>query len=76
MTKRDWAFVAACVAGALVFGVWSVRMGIAFHRAQHGITELSSSRRHAAEPPAPGNATLDADDTDDDDVDRQTGQKR
>jgi len=25
MKKRDWAFVAACVAGALMFGIWASR---------------------------------------------------
>ncbi len=47
MRKRDWAFVAACVAGALLFGVWSFQMGIAFHRSQHGATDLSSSHRRS-----------------------------
>jgi hypothetical protein len=47
MRKRDWAFVAACFAGALLFGVWSVQMGIAFHRSRLGMTDLSSSHRQA-----------------------------
>ena len=64
MRKRDWAFVAICVAGALFFGVWSVRMGIAFHRAQ-GVTDLSSSRRHTEQlPPANAPAVLEANDID------------
>jgi len=60
MRKRDWAFVAACVAGALLFGVWSFQMGIAFHRSQHGATDLQFAsaqpgRRFRAQPgPAPG----------------------
>ncbi len=45
MKKRDWAFVAACIAAALLFGVWSVQMGIAYHRAQRGPTDLSSANR-------------------------------
>ena len=45
MKKRDWAFVAACVAGAMLFGVWSFQMGIAFHRSRQGATDLSSSHR-------------------------------
>ncbi|MGY3482342.1 hypothetical protein ACVW1C_000225 [Bradyrhizobium sp. USDA 4011] len=45
MKKRDWAFVAACVAGALLFGVWSFQIGIAFHRSRQGATDLSSSHR-------------------------------
>ncbi|QOZ26061.1 hypothetical protein XH93_22515 [Bradyrhizobium sp. CCBAU 51753] len=47
MKKRDWAFVAACAAGALLFGVWSVQMGIAYHRSRLGVTDLSSSHRQA-----------------------------
>ncbi|WP_342722049.1 hypothetical protein AAFG07_22275 [Bradyrhizobium sp. B097] len=47
MKKRDWAFVAACVAGALLFGVWSFQMGIAFHRSRQGATDLSSSHRRS-----------------------------
>ncbi|WP_210345473.1 hypothetical protein [Bradyrhizobium sp. CCBAU 53421] len=43
--KRDWAFVAACVAGALLFGVWSFEMGSAFHRSRQRATDLSSSHR-------------------------------
>ena len=34
MKKRDWAFVAACLAGALLFGVWSIRLGVEFYRSQ------------------------------------------
>jgi hypothetical protein len=64
MRKRDWAFVAACVAGAMVLGVWSVRMGIAFHRA-HGVTDLSSSqRRTEPAPAADAPAVLQKDDLD------------
>lgn len=47
MKKRDWAFVAACVAGAVLFGVWSFQMGIAFHRSRQGSTDLSSSHRRS-----------------------------
>ncbi|WP_244065569.1 hypothetical protein [Bradyrhizobium sp. Ce-3] len=47
MKKRDWAFVVACVAGAVLFGVWSVQMGLAFHRSQQAATDLSSSRRQS-----------------------------
>ncbi|QPF81867.1 hypothetical protein IC762_18875 [Bradyrhizobium genosp. L] len=64
MKKRDWAFVAVCAAGALLFGVWSVRMGIAFHRSHQGVTELSSSQRHRAGASAEGAATREADDSD------------
>ncbi|MFT5554000.1 MAG: hypothetical protein ACI9P3_003419 [Bradyrhizobium sp.] len=45
MKKRDWAFVAACVAGALMFGIWSVQMGFAFHRSRQVPTDLSRSHR-------------------------------
>ena len=48
MKKRDWAFVAACAAGALLFGIWSFQMGIAFHRSQQQRpTDLSSSHRRS-----------------------------
>lgn len=47
MKKRDWAFVAACVAAAVLFGVWSFQMGIAFHRSRQGSTDLSSSHRRS-----------------------------
>lgn len=47
MKKRDWAFVAACAAGALLFGVWSFQMGIAFHRSRQGPTDFSSSHRRS-----------------------------
>ncbi|WP_143046574.1 hypothetical protein [Bradyrhizobium erythrophlei] len=47
MKKREWAFVAACVAGAVLFGVWSFQMGIAFHRSRQGSTDLSSSHRRS-----------------------------
>ncbi|WP_143271564.1 hypothetical protein [Bradyrhizobium mercantei] len=54
MKKRDWVFVACCVAGALLFGVWSFQMGLAFHRSQQGPTDLSSSHRHSQDgSPAP-----------------------
>ncbi|GIQ77841.1 hypothetical protein BraRD5C2_62910 [Bradyrhizobium sp. RD5-C2] len=43
MKKRDCAFVAACAAGALLFGIWSFQMGIAFHRSRQAPTDLSSS---------------------------------
>ncbi|MBR0872667.1 hypothetical protein JQ633_20055 [Bradyrhizobium tropiciagri] len=66
MRKRDWAFVAVCVAGALFFGVWSVRLGINFHRAQgtdQSATDLSSSHRRARPlPAADAPAALNADD--------------
>jgi len=45
MKKRDWAFLAACIAAALLFGVWSFQMGIAYHRAHPGSTDLSSANR-------------------------------
>jgi hypothetical protein len=63
MKKRDWAFVAACVAGAVLFGVWSFQMGIAFHRSQQGATDLSSSHRRSQNgSSASGPARLQADD--------------
>ncbi|KRP95958.1 hypothetical protein ACVIHI_002486 [Bradyrhizobium sp. USDA 4524] len=72
MRKRDWAFVAACVAGALLFGVWSFQMGIAFHRSQHGATDLSSSHRRSQDSAsAHGPARPKADDGD-----QQAGQPR
>jgi hypothetical protein len=49
MQKRDWALVAASIAGALLFGVWSFQMGVAYHRLQHGATDLSSSKRHGGD---------------------------
>jgi len=49
MKKRDWAFVAVCVAGALLFGGWSVRMGIAYQRSQQGVTDISSSHRRGGD---------------------------
>ncbi len=64
MRKRDLAFVAACITGALLFGVWSVRLGVDFYRSQHGATDLSSSRRQAApveQPAPPGAAHAKAD---------------
>ncbi|WP_145987174.1 MULTISPECIES: hypothetical protein [Bradyrhizobium] len=45
MKKRDWAFVAACVSGAVLFGVWSFQIGNAFHRSQETATDRSSLRR-------------------------------
>jgi hypothetical protein len=45
--KGDWAFVVACVAVAIVCGVWSVKLGTAHYKAQQGATEFSSSRRPA-----------------------------
>jgi len=52
-TRRDRAFVAACIAGALLFGMWSFKVGMEFRRSQPGATDLSSSRRQRAdEPPA------------------------
>ncbi|MBR1160755.1 hypothetical protein [Bradyrhizobium elkanii] len=72
MRKRDWAFVAACVAGALLFGVWSFQMGIAFHRSQHGATDLSSAHRRSQDgASARSPAGLQADDGD-----QQAGQPR
>lgn len=72
MKKRDWIFVAACVAGALLFGVWSFQMGIAFHRSQQGATDLSSSHRRSQDGGSASNpARLQADDSDE-----QAGQPR
>jgi hypothetical protein len=45
MKKRDWAFVVASLAGAVLFGVWSVRVGVQFYRSQHAPTEFASSQR-------------------------------
>jgi hypothetical protein len=45
ITRRDWAFVAACIAGALLLGVWSFRLGVEFHRSQLAATDLSSKGR-------------------------------
>jgi hypothetical protein len=32
--KGEWAFVAVCVAGAIICGTWSVKLGIAHYKAQ------------------------------------------
>ncbi|MES5488736.1 hypothetical protein QMZ05_38850 [Bradyrhizobium sp. INPA03-11B] len=65
MKKRDWVFVAACVAGALLFGIWSVQMGFAFHRSRQGPTDLSSSHRRSQDTSSVRSpARLDADDGD------------
>ncbi|KWV57448.1 hypothetical protein AS156_39790 [Bradyrhizobium macuxiense] len=53
LKKRDWVFVAVCIAGALLFGAWSVQMGVAYHRSQHGPTDLSSSNRRGGDAPSP-----------------------
>jgi len=72
MKKRDWAFVAACVSGAVLFGVWSVQMGIAFHRSQETATDLSSLHRRSPDgASASSPARLEGDDGG-----RQTGQPR
>lgn len=72
MKKRDWAFVAACVAGAVLFGVWSFQMGLAFHRSRQGATDLSSSHRRSQNgASARSPARLPADDGDE-----QAGQPR
>jgi hypothetical protein len=49
ITRRDWAFVAACIAGAVLLGVWSFRSGLEFRRTQSGATDLSSARRHGGD---------------------------
>lgn len=65
MKKRDWAFVAASMAGAVLFGVWSFHMGIAFHRSQQNTTDLSSLRRHSQDGVSTGGpARLQGDDGD------------
>jgi len=65
MKKRDWVFVAACVAGALLFGVWSVQMGFAFHRSRQTPTDLSSSHRRSQNTSATSSSVrLEADDGD------------
>lgn len=72
MKKRDWAFVAACVSGAVLFGVWSFQMGIAFHRSQETATDLSSLHRSGPDgASASSPARLEGDDGD-----QQTGQPR
>jgi hypothetical protein len=45
MKKRDWAFVAVCLAAAIGFGTLSVKLGVEHYRATHGATEFSSSQR-------------------------------
>jgi hypothetical protein len=45
--KADWAFVAVCVAGAIICGTWSVKLGIEHYKPQPGATEFSSSHRSA-----------------------------
>ena len=60
ITRRDWAFVAACIAGALLFGVWSFRLGLEYRRSQPGATDLSSSRRQRADEPPANAATREA----------------
>jgi hypothetical protein len=42
MTKRDWAFVALCLFGAILCGNWSVKYAMDY-RAQRGVSEFSSS---------------------------------
>jgi hypothetical protein len=42
--KYDWAFVAACLAAAIVCGVSGVKLAIAHYKAQHS---ASSSHRPA-----------------------------
>ena len=59
-TRRDWAFVVACIAGALLFGVWSFKLGLEFRRSQPGATDLSSSRRQRADEPPANAATRGA----------------
>jgi hypothetical protein len=45
--KGDWAFVAACLAGAVLCGIWSVKLGAEHYKARHSATEFSSSHRPA-----------------------------
>ncbi|WGS17262.1 MULTISPECIES: hypothetical protein [unclassified Bradyrhizobium] len=49
MKKRDWAFLAACLATALLFGIWSVQMGIAHHRVRRDPTDLSSANKRGGD---------------------------
>ena len=45
MKKRDLAFVALCLAGAVLCGTWSVKLGVDFYRSHQAPTDLSSSHR-------------------------------
>ena len=47
MKKRDLAFVALCLAGAVLCGTWSVKLGVDFYRSHQAPTDLSSSHRQA-----------------------------
>lgn len=47
MNKRDLAFVALCLAGALLCGTWSVKLGVDYYRSHQAPTDLSSSHRQA-----------------------------
>ncbi|WP_375783120.1 hypothetical protein ACE10Z_24860 [Bradyrhizobium sp. Pha-3] len=76
MKKRDWVFVAACVAGALLFGVWSFRMGVAFHRSRQGPTDLSSSHRRGQDGAQDGSSASSPARPAADDSDEQARQPR